>query len=32
VPQELIGKTVTLKVQFDLAPVEVISQPIEVKL
>jgi hypothetical protein len=32
VPQELIGKTVTIKVQFNLAPVETISPPIEVKL
>jgi hypothetical protein len=32
VPQELVGKTVAIKVQFDLAPLEVISPPIEVKL
>jgi hypothetical protein len=32
VPKELDGKTVTIKVKFDLAPVEVISQPIEVAL
>jgi hypothetical protein len=32
VPQELVGKTVTVKVQFNLAPVETVSQPIEVKL
>jgi hypothetical protein len=32
VPKNLDGKTVSVKVQFDLAPVEVISQPIEVAL
>jgi hypothetical protein len=32
VSKELVGKTVTVKVQFDLAPVEVISKPVEVKL
>jgi hypothetical protein len=32
VPKELVGKTVTIKVEFNLAPVQVISQPIEVKL
>jgi hypothetical protein len=32
VPKELDGKTVMVKVQFDLAPVETISQPIKVKL
>jgi hypothetical protein len=32
VPKELAGKTVTVKVEFNLAPIEVISQPIEVKL
>jgi len=28
----LTGKTVTVRVQFDLAPLEVISRPIDVKL
>jgi hypothetical protein len=32
VPKELVGKTVTVKVEFNLSPVEVISKPIEVKL
>jgi len=32
VPKELDGKTVTVRIKFDLAPVEVISQPIKVKL
>jgi len=32
VPNELVGQTVTIKVQFDLAPVETTSKPIEVKL
>jgi len=32
VPKELVGKTVTVKVEFNLAPLEVISKPIEVKL
>jgi len=32
VPKELVGKTVTIKVQFDLAPVETISKPIKVQL
>jgi hypothetical protein len=32
VPKDLEGKKVSIKVQFDLAPVETISQPIEVKL
>jgi hypothetical protein len=32
VPSELVGKTVTVKVQFDLAPVETISLPLDVKL
>jgi hypothetical protein len=32
VPQELIGKTVTVKVQFNLAPLETVSEPVEVKL
>jgi hypothetical protein len=32
VPKELVGKTVTVKVQFDLAPLETISKPIEVQL
>jgi hypothetical protein len=32
VPKELAGKTVTIKVEFNLAPIEVISKPIEVKL
>jgi hypothetical protein len=32
VPKELVGKTVTVKVQFDLAPLEMISKPIDTKL
>jgi hypothetical protein len=32
VPKDLIGKTVTLKAGFNLAPLETISRPIEVKL
>jgi len=32
VPKELAGKTVTVKVEFNLAPLETISKPIEVKL
>jgi hypothetical protein len=32
VPKELVGKTVTIKAEFNLAPVEVISKPIEVEL
>jgi hypothetical protein len=32
VPKDLVGKTVTVKVQFDLAPLEMISKPIDVQL
>jgi len=32
VPKELVGKTVTVKVQFDLAPLEMIGKPIDTKL
>jgi hypothetical protein len=32
VSKELAGKTVTVKVQFDLAPLEIISKPVEVQL
>jgi len=32
VPNNLAGKTVTVKVEFNLAPLETVSQPVEVKL
>jgi hypothetical protein len=32
VPKELIGQTVTIKVDFDLAPLQTVSKPVEVKL
>jgi hypothetical protein len=32
VPSELIGKTVTVKVELNLAPLETVSKPVEVKL
>jgi len=32
VPNNLTGKTVNVKVEFNLSPLEVISKPIDVKL
>jgi len=32
VPKELVGKKVTIKVDFNLKPIEIISKPIDVTL
>jgi hypothetical protein len=32
VPKELVGKKVTIKVDFNLKPIETVSEPVEVTL
>jgi len=32
VPEELVGRKVTIKVNFDLKPIETISKPVDVTL
>jgi hypothetical protein len=32
VPQNVIGKKVTIKIQFDLSPLETVGKPIEIQL
>jgi len=32
VPKELVGKKISIKVNFDLKPIETISKPVEVTL